>query len=233
MKKATFSGTKWILCKALPAAVLLGLTACANVHPKSDAEVSVSAVSAEESSSEAALDSASGMSGDVFETKVPVAASVEISFDFERMSTLASNQVAVWVEDANRELVRTILVTNFTAARRGYRNRNMSLSHWVSAAEPEKMSDDQIDILSSATPGTGHLVCSWDLTDQNGSRVPDGVYTVYVEGTLFWESNVLFSASFDTRSTEPKELTVEMMRSDPDSSENETMLGNVRISVLA
>ena len=58
----------------------------------------------------------------------------------------------------------------------------------------------------------------------------DGVYTVYLEGTLYWESNVLFSAVIDTRAAEPGELPVETQRSEPENSENENMLKNVRIT---
>ena len=238
MKKETFSGTKSILCEVLLIALLLGLTGCATEHPGGSAEGSITAVSAEESQNEGTenrdvSDPAAGMSAGVSEEKSPALGTIEISFDFERMPTHASNQIAIWIEDADGELVKTILVTNFTAARRGYRNRDMAISNWVSAARPESMSDDQIDAISSATPSAGHLTYSWDLTDQNGNRVPDGIYTVYVEGTLYWESNVLFSTSLDTRETEPGELTVERMRSDPDNIENENMLKNVQIFALS
>ena len=53
---------------------------------------------------------------------------------------------------------------------------------------------------------------------------------MYLEGTLYWESNVLFSAVIETQATEPGELSVEMLRSEPDNSENENMLKNVRIA---
>ena len=149
------------------------------------------------------------------------------------MSTHASNQLAIWVENADGELIKTVFVTNFASARRGYRSRDMAISHWVGAANPEAMSDSQIDAISGATPSAGSLTYSWDLTDQNGDRVPDGVYTVCLEGTLYWESNVLFIAVIDTRATEPGELPVEMLRSEPDNSENETMLKSVRIAAIA
>ena len=109
-------------------------------------------------------------------------------------------------------------------------------------ADPEKKilivyftpaNSDTVDAVSSATPSAGSLTYSWDLTDQNGDRVPDGVYTVYLEGTLYWESNVLFSAVIDTRATDPGELPVEMLRSEPDNSENETMLKSVRIAAIS
>lgn len=251
MKRAISSGARSILCDLLLLTLLLSLSGCASEATSGNSiqdSVATTAEISEESELVAAASeaqqSAPATNSKDTESAIyapaedaseehPALSGVEISFDFERMTTHASNQLAIWVEDSDGRLIRTVLVTNFTAARRGYRNREMALSHWVSAAKPESMSDDQIDAVSSATPSAGSLRYFWDLTDQNGDRVPNGIYTVYVEGTLYWESNVLFSANLDTRETEPGELTVEMLRSDPDNSENENMLRNVQISALA
>ena len=65
--------------------------------------------------------------------------SIEISFVFNRMPTIASNQFAVWIENSNGEMIQTLYVTDFTAKRRGYEKREMSLSSWVSAADPAGM----------------------------------------------------------------------------------------------
>ena len=250
MKRAISSGARSTLCDLLLLALLLSLSGCAsevtsgisipdsvattaeiNKEPELVAAAAETQLSDPDTNYEDAESVIPAPANDAGEEQ-PALSSVEISFDFERMSTHASNQLAIWVEDSDGQLVKTILVTSFTAARRGYRNRDMALSHWVGAANPESMSDDQIDTISSATPSAGHLTYSWNLTDQNDNRVSDGIYTVYVEGTLFWESNVLFSTSLDTRETGPGELAVEILRSDPDNSENENMLKNVRISVL-
>ena len=158
---------------------------------------------------------------------------VEITFDFTRMSTHASNQFAVWVEDANGALVKTLFVPNFTAARRGYQAREDAVPTWVRVAKPDAMSDAEIDAISGATPGSGKLTFSWDLTDANGDRVPDGIYTIKVEGTLYWSSTVLCTAELDTANAVAGELTVKETRSEPNNTENETMLQNVRITVVA
>jgi hypothetical protein len=157
---------------------------------------------------------------------------VDISFDFTRQPTSASNQLAAWIEDADGQMVKTLLVTNFTAARRGYRNRDMSLSAWVNAANPEGMTDTEIDAISEATPSTGTLTLSWDMTDMDGSRVPDGIYTVKVEGTLYWGSNVLYTAQINTIDAVNRELPVTMLRSEPGNAQNEAMLQKLRISVI-
>ncbi|MBQ7186198.1 MAG: DUF2271 domain-containing protein [Ruminococcus sp.] len=156
-----------------------------------------------------------------------------MSFDYQRGTTIASNQAAVWIENTEGELVKTLYVSDFTAARRGYENRDMALSEWVKTAVPSDMTDDEVDAVSSATLGTGSHSFSWDMTDENGERVPDGVYTVKVEGTLYWESNILFSSQVDIGSPISGELAVTENRSEPDTQENADMIDNVRIYVMS
>ena len=198
MKKATFSGTKSILCK-----ILLCLTALM---------LAAGTAFAEDTSSESPI-------------------GIEISFTYQRGTTIASNQLAVWVEDAEGAVVKTLLVTDFTAGRRGYRNRTMSLPVWVAAADPESMTDAEIDTVSGATPGQGELVYVWDFTNQSGERVPDGIYTVHVEGTFYWESDVLYTAVIDTTNL-GNEIPVEIERTAPDTHENENMISDVTIKVI-
>ena len=198
MKKATFSGTKSILCK-----ILLCLTALTLAAGTAFAE----GTSSEDN------------------------AGIEIFFTYQRGTTIASNQLAVWVEDAEGAVVKTLLVTDFTAGRRGYRSRTMSLPAWVAAADPESMSNEEIDTVSGATPGQGKLVYVWDFTNQLGERVPDGTYTVHVEGTFYWESDVLYTVVIDTANP-GSEIPVEMERTAPDTRENENMITDVTIRVI-
>ena len=118
-------------------------------------------------------------------SKASAETEVTISFDYQRQSTIASNQIALWVEDEEGHAVRTLLATSFTAGRRGYRNREMSLENWVAAARPDRMDDAALDAVSSATPSTGHLEHTWDLTDDQGNPVPAGNYLIRLEGTLY------------------------------------------------
>ena len=164
-------------------------------------------------------------------TSSEITAGIEIFFTYQRGTTIASNQLAGWVENADGAVVKTLLVTDFTAGRRGYRNRTMSLPVWVAASDPESMTDEEIDTVSGATPGQGELVYVWDFTNQSGERVPDGIYTVHVEGTFYWESDVLYTAVIDT--TNPgNEIPVEMERTAPDTHENENMISDVTIRVI-
>ena len=154
---------------------------------------------------------------------------VEISFEFKHAGTPASNQIAIWVDDENGKLVKTIMATDFTAARRGFELRSMALEHWTDAAKPADMSEVELDAVSEATPRSGSCIYTWDLRDETGEQVPDGKYTVNVEGTLYWESNVLYSAVIDTRD-ERTDLEVTEERSEPDNKQNEEMLTDVKIS---
>lgn len=135
---------------------------------------------------------------------------VDISFDFTRMSTPASNQIAVWVEDEDGNVVKTIYVSDFAGIRRGYKKRK--------------------DAVSSATPEPGTQSFVWNLTDDNGNAVKDGTYTLKMEGTLFWSSNVLYSGTVDTAQDKPGDIEVQIVRSEPDNTENEDMISNVKIT---
>ena len=50
---------------------------------------------------------------------------IAITFDYTRGTTIASNQTAIWIEDANGTIVKMLYVSNFTATRRGYENRDI------------------------------------------------------------------------------------------------------------
>lgn len=154
---------------------------------------------------------------------------VDISFDFIRASGPASNQVAVWVENSDGNVVKTLYVSNFTGKARGYEKRKDALKHWVVEAEPEKMTDQEMDAVSGATPENGTQKLSWDLTDSEGKAVPAGTYRICLEGTLFWGSNVLYSGNIDLLNDQPGEVKLLEDRSDSDNSKNASMIQNVAI----
>lgn len=114
---------------------------------------------------------------------------VAVSFDFTRQDGYATNQFAVWIEDANGVLVKTLFVTSFTA-KGGFEKRPDAIPVWVERAD---VSAGVPDGISGATPKTGSLRYVWDMTDQSGARVADGTYKFFVEGTLRWANQVLYS----------------------------------------
>ncbi len=226
---------KSILILSVLAVLLLG--GCGDSPAASeDAEIKVAAQeSSMENEMEAEITEGSEetASEPVSEINENVIAGVSIDFEYMRMSGKASNQLALWIEDENGKIVKTLLVTDFTAGRRGYENREDALNHWVDAAEPGNMSDVEIDAVSSATPQAGTQHYSWDLTDENGQRVSDGRYYIRLEGTLYWSSNVLYTGMVDLNDTAPGELEITAERSEPENTDNETMIQNVRMSAMA
>ena len=145
------------------------------------------------------------------------ASSVEISFNYERQDGPGSNQYAVWVENAQGQVVRTLFVTSYTTkgrARgdeelvRGYIKRPNCVPTWVKTVKANDLSDEEMDAFTGATPqNSGVQTFTWDLKDQNGVNVPKGTYTINVEATLIFESIVKYQASFSTSDEVEKSLT--------------------------
>lgn len=150
-----------------------------------------------------------------------------ISFDFRR-GGIASSQYAIWIEDDEGKLMRTLYATSFTT-KGGYEYRGDAIPFWVGKACPEKMTDTQVDAITGATPGNGKLTYIWDGTDQNGVRVPKGKYHFFVEGTLYWKSRVVFSGIVNWGEDEQESIPVET-RYFNKSSVNKDMISSVKVS---
>ena len=59
---------------------------------------------------------------------------VTISYDLSHPHWIASNQIAVWIEDDHGVYVTTVFATDFTARRKGYIKRPQSCPEWVKAS---------------------------------------------------------------------------------------------------
>ena len=136
---------------------------------------------------------------------LPIAAkSVELSFNYQKQSGAGSNQWAVWIENAEGKVVRTLTVTSFTSkgrgGRRGYTFRPTCVPTWVKNAKAEEMTDEQIDAVTGATPSqSGIQTYTWDFKDADGKEVPAGDYKICFEATLYFNSIILYSGSFSTK----------------------------------
>lgn len=119
---------------------------------------------------------------------------LEISFDYLRQNGYATNQFAVWVENAEGETVRTIYATAFVAGRGGWRIRPNAVPTWVKRSGIADMEQEKIDAITGPTPGSGTFGRQWDLKDASGESAPPGDYVVFVEGTLREDNRVLYRA---------------------------------------
>jgi hypothetical protein len=118
-----------------------------------------------------------------------------IHFDYEKQPGPGSNQWAVWIEDSEGAIVKTLFVTRFTADG-GYIPRPSCTPLWVAKAHPGDWSQEAIDAISGATPSSGLQSYTWDLTDTNGNSVGAGNYVLMIEATLYGESVVIYKKPF-------------------------------------
>lgn len=164
-------------------------------------------------------------------TQEAAAGLLKISMNFQRSGTIASNQYAVWVEDEAGTLIKTLYASDFTASG-GYAQRKESISTWVAKANPSGMGQAEIDAVSGPSPQSGRQELAWDGTDAKGVPVPEGNYRIYVEGTLYWPSTVLYSGSFHLGG-ESASVTMTAAYTEPDNEQNRDMLTDVTAEYVA
>lgn len=122
---------------------------------------------------------------------------VQINFDYTKRDGFSSNQIAIWLEDANGNYIKTIYITDFTGRKSGWKKRNQSLSNWQKKSNAIKMSQADIDAVSKATPKQGNVNIIWDCKDNNGKLIKDGNYRIVVEATIYQDNNVLYTAEIN------------------------------------
>ena len=164
------------------------------------------------------------------------ASSVDVSFNYERQDGPGSNQYAVWVENAQGQVVRTLFVTSYTTkgrARgdeelvRGYIKRPACVPTWVKTVNANELSDEELDVFTGATPqNNGLQTFTWDLKDQKGVVVPKGTYKIFVEATLIFDCIVKYEATFSTDDEINKNLVfTETLTKEADN--HKSMISNV------
>lgn len=152
---------------------------------------------------------AMAVNGEVRKERSAANKCVEISFDYTRKPGGGSNQYAVWIENENKEVVKTLFVTSFTTkgrardnqpARRGYTFRPACVPTWVTNAKAAELSDEAIDAFTGATPKeSGKQTFRWNFTDEAGKVVAKGNYKVCIEATLKDECRIIFTGTVSTR----------------------------------
>ena len=154
---------------------------------------------------------------------------VTIAYDYTRADTAASNQMAAWVEDKDGKLVKNLGATRFTATG-GFARRKESLPLWVTKAHPEQWKSSDVDAVAQATPQPGRQTITWDGTDETGAPVPDGTYTVWLEGTLYWTSDYRAHATVTVPAAKDAALDVAEEFTE-DTAQNRDMITNVKMTV--
>lgn len=119
---------------------------------------------------------------------------VIVEFQFNRLGGQSTNQMALWIETPSGDMVKTIFATEFTA-RGGWKTRDQAIPTWVRQSGVARMTPQQIDAITSATPESGDLRKVWDCTNAYGEPVQPGQYVVVLEGTLRGPAQVVYRAS--------------------------------------
>ncbi|MCL2211904.1 MAG: DUF2271 domain-containing protein [Treponema sp.] len=159
-------------------------------------------------------------------------AAAEITFNYTRLTGSASNQFAVWVEDAQGQHIKTLYTTRWTA-NGGYKTRPTSIPLWVKQSNLAGMTKEQVDAFSSATPKTSALSYTWDGTNIRGAAVPAGEYTLVLEATLRWENQVYYRAPIRLgQGAANAQVKVEYTTGERDTTAERAMIGDVKVRAL-
>lgn len=120
---------------------------------------------------------------------------VMISFDFNRVTPdYANNQFAVWMEDMNGNLIKTIFVTQFTAEG-GWDYRDDALPTWTKKSRISTLKKKEVDAISGATPKAQRLVYKWRGEDAENRFLPAGKYRYVIEANYYWDAVVVHSGT--------------------------------------
>ncbi|MGP7816568.1 DUF2271 domain-containing protein [Niallia sp. 01092] len=150
---------------------------------------------------------------------------VDIHYQLYHLNRLASNQIAIWIEDNNGNYIKTLRASSFTA-NGGYKKRPESHPEWREAANLENASEEEIQRVSLPEQETGMHVVYWDCTDASGQPVQPGTYVYKIEGNILWENRVIYSGEISVGSEQnQKDATAEYI---PENAKSEgTLLESV------
>jgi len=117
---------------------------------------------------------------------------VRFSYFLHVQPRMASNQLALWIENMQGDYIATVFATDYTA-RGGYQQRPLSLPQWRRASNWDQVGPDYVDAVTMATPISGEHTTFWDCRDENGLLVAPGRYLYKMEGIIFWENRVVWT----------------------------------------
>jgi hypothetical protein len=152
---------------------------------------------------------------------------LDVSFTYDNLALIASNQYAIWIEDIEGNYIDTLYVTRYTA-QEGNRRRPNSIPQWVAAANPLEMRHFEVDAISGATPRSGEYYASWDFTDSSGNAVTDTEVRLVIEASVMNDDTARYSGVI-TLGNEMWAESPTLVFSNPDSEYN-AMLTDVWIN---
>jgi hypothetical protein len=151
---------------------------------------------------------------------------VTITYVLHKIPKIASNQIAVWVEDESGNYVKTLFATRFTAGG-GYKRRPVALPQWVNVADWPNASKAEVDAVSGATQKAGSIELVWDCTGRDGKPVVPGTYVYKIEGNIYWDNRVLWMGRIAVGGA-PGTSQAEATYLPPDGAEKEVLLEMVK-----
>ncbi|MDR1642315.1 MAG: DUF2271 domain-containing protein [Clostridiales bacterium] len=151
---------------------------------------------------------------------------IEISFSYQNLALVASNQFAFWIEDMDGNYVDTLYVTRYTS-QEGHRRRPNSIPAWVSASKIADMRNSGIEAIAGATPKPGEYVACWDFTDSDGNLAEGSQFRYFIEASVMNDDTAMYSGVIKA-GQEMQEEQPAPEYSNP-SGEYNDMLSNVRV----
>jgi hypothetical protein len=124
----------------------------------------------------------------------PVTGALEIRYRLVAASgdLQPSYQTAIWLEDVEGKLVRSLLVSEWLAY--SGHNSGSVCPTWLAVADWQNVSEEELDAVSQATPEIGDSVLRVDLTPY---RLAPGRYRYGVETHVVEGYNIVFRGEID------------------------------------
>ena len=118
---------------------------------------------------------------------------IKIKYKLQNYSTMAANQMAIWIKDIKGNYITTVYATKFMAAKGGYKKRKDCCPTWVFESNWSKASKKEVDAVSAATQKSGIQEVIWDCMDSNGKKVVPGTYIYQIEANLYYDERILLT----------------------------------------
>jgi len=152
---------------------------------------------------------------------------LDISFQMnEREEYPRSDQLVIWLEKPDSTFVKTLFISEYLSY--GGYNEPDICPDWSSNTNWEKVSQEEFDASTGATPSIGPVQMKINLSK---THVPEGEYIIFIEVHLTADYNELYSGKINVSSKKTSTLlkVSYIPEKYPDASYN--ILSDVRINI--